>query len=365
MGYWMVAGLLATCVLVTGCCPSTFLARKMTQAPNRAPEIVKPKARVALRWPRGVIERFEAGTNLVGSPETSLRWLLIEPADYGLEVSSETSRLRGKTHAEFTFKFRLPREGLPPPREPIGTAFLLHGYGVDLETMFPWGLYLAEAGWRSVLVDMRGHGQSGGRRVFFGTVETNDLRELRWQLERAGKLHRPYVAVGHSLGAAIALRWQTVDPTVAATVAFGAMAEFVPTVARLRAEYASWVPAGWVRRATLKLPRLMGVPPEALDTTAALRHHDVTALLIAAKSDVVTPPEDSRKLRALLSADSDLLVVGLATHETLPYFFDQHGSRVRAWLREVLALEDGPIEPLETEVVTRIELRSGESHSGP
>jgi pimeloyl-ACP methyl ester carboxylesterase len=337
----------------------------MTQAPNRAPEFVKPKARVALRWPSGIIERFEAGTNRVGSPETSLRWLLIEPADYGLEVSSETSRFRGKTHAEFRFKFRLPREGLPPAREPIGTAFLLHGYGVDLETLFPWGLYLAEAGWRSILVDLRGHGQSGGRRVFFGTVETNDLRELRWQLEEAGKLHRPCIAVGHSLGAAISLRWQTVDPSLSATVAFGAMAEFVPTVARVRAEYASWIPAGWVRRAALKLPDLIGVPPEALDTTAALREHDVTALLIAAREDVVTPPDDSRKLRALLSDESDLLVVGPATHETLPYAFDQHGPRIRHWLQEVLALESPPPELRETEVVTRVQFQSGEAHSGP
>jgi pimeloyl-ACP methyl ester carboxylesterase len=311
----------------------------MTLAPNRAPQFVKPKGRVVLRWPEGVLERFPSGTNHVGSPTIPLRWLLIEPADYGLQVASRTGR--GAVRAEFSLRFRLPREGLPPPQRPRGTAFLLHGYGVDLETMFPWGIYLAEAGWRTVLVDLRGHGRSGGRQVYFGTVETNDLRELRLQLEREGRLQPPFVAVGHSLGAAVALRWQTVDPAVVGTVAFGALADFAPAVERLRAEYAAWVPEGWVRRATVRLPSVLGVTPEALDTTAALRGNPIPAMLVAGAGDPVTPPEDSEQLRRFLATGSVFLIVDAVTHETLPYVFEQHGAPVRQWLARFAPVKDG------------------------
>src|SRR5690606_28596125 len=59
-----VVGLAA--VLFCACSPSTFLARKMTVAPNRAPQFVKPKGRVLLRWPAEILERFSSGTNEVG-----------------------------------------------------------------------------------------------------------------------------------------------------------------------------------------------------------------------------------------------------------------------------------------------------------
>lgn len=319
---------------MAGCSPSSFLARKMMQAPNRVPECFKPAGRVVLRWPAGVLERFPGGTNIVGSPPAPLYWQIIEPADYKLQTSSEIQTEGRHFRAEFDVRFELPTNGLPTPRPAIGTAFILHGYGVDRESMFPWAMYLAEAQWRTVLVDLRGHGLSGGRRVFFGTRETNDLCELRRQLEGAGIIRPPYVCLGHSLGGAIALRWQTVDPAILGSVAMGAPAEFAPAAGRLRSEYASWVPAGWVRRATEKLPSVMSVEPEALDTTAALRGKRVKALLVAGHGDPVTPPEDSTKLRPLLAEGSGFLIVGPITHESLPYIFDQHGGTVRDWLQQ-------------------------------
>jgi hypothetical protein len=38
-----------------------------------------------------------------------------------------------------------------------------------------------------------------------------------------------------------------------------------------------------------------------------------------------TPPEDSAELRP--GREGEFLIVGRATHETLPYVFDQHGAR--------------------------------------
>jgi pimeloyl-ACP methyl ester carboxylesterase len=119
-----------------------------------------------------------------------------------------------------------------------------------------------------VLVDFRGHGRSGGREVGFGLVETDDLRDLRLALTQEGRVTGPCVAVGHSLGATVALRWQAVDAAVVATVAFGPYAEFVPAVERLRADYSPWVPRVWVRRAAGKVP-VLGVELEVWDLACA------------------------------------------------------------------------------------------------
>lgn len=325
-------GFLGLALVAWGCSPSRFLARRMTEAPNRVPEFVKPEGRVLLRWPAGVLERFPCGTNFVGNPAVALRWIRIEPADYGLAVVPRRIGGRGDGRMEYEFGFRLPAEGLPPAGAARGTAFVVHGYGVDLETMFPWAVSLAEAGWCSVLVDLRGHGASGGRRVSFGVWETNDLCRLRRDLEAGGQVRGPYVALGHSLGAALVLRWQSVDPEVRASVALGAYARFVPAAGRVRSEYAPWLPPAWVRRAAGRVPEILGVPPEALETEEALAGRPVRALLVASAQDVITPPEDSLRLRGKLGEGSGLLVVGGGTHETLPYLFEQHGRRVRDWL---------------------------------
>lgn len=329
---WVGLGLLAWAGV--GCSPSGFLARQMVKAPNRVPEWVKPEGRVGLRWPAGTMGRFASGVATVGEPAVALHWRMVEPADYGLEVVPEARRPGDPPADDFTVRLRLPEEGLPPAREAIGTAFVVHGYGVDSASMFPWALALAEAGWRAVLVDLRGHGRSGGRRVYLGTLEVEDLRGLRRHLEAEGRVSGPFVVVGHSMGASIGLRWQAKDPAVRATVAFGPMAEFAPAAERVRAEYAPWVPRGWMRRATARVPGVLGIEPKALDTLPTVQGRAVRAYLVAGAGDRVTPPEESALLRTWLAPGSAFLIVGQVTHETLPYAFDQHGRRVIAWLAE-------------------------------
>jgi pimeloyl-ACP methyl ester carboxylesterase len=279
-----------------------------------------------------LLERFPSGTNEVGHPAVPLYWRIIEPADYGLTLSLSNQVSAGRTNHEFSFRFRLPKEGLPPARPALGTVFLIHGYGVDGDALFPWGLYLAEAGWRTVMMDLRGHGSSGGRRVTFGVLETNDLRCLKESLERSGRIAGPYVALGHSLGASLAVRWQAVDPSIRASVALGAYAGFENAVVRLRDGYARWVPRAWARGAAQRLPGLLGVEKEALDTDAAMRGRSLTVFFVAGWGDVVTPPEDSGELRNLAGGGSGFLIVAPASHEMLPYLFPDHGRPVVDWL---------------------------------
>ena len=66
-------------------------------------------------------------------------------------------------------------EGVPEtnalPMVPVqerGTVLLLHDYNYQKEHMILWTWLLAQAGYRVVLVDLRGHGESSGPTISYG-----------------------------------------------------------------------------------------------------------------------------------------------------------------------------------------------------
>ena len=91
------------------------------------------------------------------------------------------------------------------PAEPIGTAFVVHGYFDHL------GLYrhllerLLERGWRVVLWDLPGHGLSSGQRASITDFDDYGgcLHALQDHLEAEGLAPHPWLGIGQSTGAAI------------------------------------------------------------------------------------------------------------------------------------------------------------------
>src|ERR1019366_1135872 len=109
----------------------------------------------------------------------TLEVMVIEPGDYGAKIVSKITPRRSppkgdaKTN-QFSLDFRFSKLPLKPKLQTNdlrGTIFLLHGYSLSKEFMLPWGLTLAQAGYRVVLVDLRGHGHATGDRIYFGGVE--------------------------------------------------------------------------------------------------------------------------------------------------------------------------------------------------
>jgi pimeloyl-ACP methyl ester carboxylesterase len=208
----------------------------------------------------------------------------------------------------------------------------LHGYALGQFAMSPWALRLAEEGWRCVLVDLRGHGKSTGRRIYYGLRETRDLSQLLDALARDGRLSGPVAVMGESYGAALALRWKGLEPRVGAVVAIAPYAELAKSAMNLRADYAPWLPSGLVRAGLEKLPILLDTQPEELDTTTVLKDKPVPALFVAGGNDSIAPEADVRRLEKMGSRGSELVVVRRATHESLIYFFDDLVPPVLAWL---------------------------------
>jgi pimeloyl-ACP methyl ester carboxylesterase len=193
-------------------------------------------------------------------------------------------------------------------------------------------LRLAQEGWRCVLVDLRGHGKSTGKTIYWGVKETRDMSQLLDALAAQGKLAPPAAAFGESYGAALALRWKTTDPRISSVVAITPYGVLSNAVLNICHEYAPLLPRPLLRAGIKHLPSVLNVAPDELDTTFVLARHPVTGLFVAADGDEVVPLADVRQLFALASPGSRLVVVPDATHETVSFHFDELLSPVLAWL---------------------------------
>jgi cephalosporin-C deacetylase-like acetyl esterase len=322
---------LAVLALNTAGC-GTFVARSIARAPNFYPTWFDSEAPVTLDFNPKLLTNFVTHYVDVGPPPARLAYRIIEPADYRVKITS-TNWLDGDER-KFLFSFRatLPEHPNLQTTVPCGTVILLHGYGLAQFSMLPWALCLAQNGWRCVLVDLRGHGRSTGDRIYFGCRETNDLSQLLDTLTRDRQVNGAVNVVGESYGAALALRWKTVEPRVHAVVAIAPYASLSNAVMNICYEYAHWMPKTVIRSGLKQLPSVLQISAGELDTTTVLRRRPVTALFVAGGNDTIAPAKDVELLDSLALPGSKIIIVPEATHEALTYYFNDLLTPVLAWL---------------------------------
>lgn len=303
----------------------------MVRAPNTLPTWLAPAARVEYELP-ALGQHLMRATVEVGPPPARLNLRLLAPGDYRTRFQNTHRAANRRQVVTFKVNVRLP-PGPSPDDGPLrGTVFLLHGYGLSLESMLPWALVLAEAGYQPVLVDLRGHGRSGGKRISLGPVETRDLRQVLDHLLARDDVREPVGVLGESFGAALALRWAAQDERVRAVVAFAPYAELEPAILGLAADYVPWLPRTWVRQAVRQLPGLLAVRAPALDTTPFVAGLGTPTLFVAAGDDLIAPAPVVARLARLHAGPAKFLTVPLARHEDLPYHFDELRRPVLDWL---------------------------------
>jgi len=323
---WLVALALGT----SGC--GTFVARQMMQAPNIYPQWLAPTPRVELAFADGFLTNFAAHFVDIGPPKARLHYRIVEPAGYQFTTTSTNWLQRGQVHFQFRFGATMPSRANNEPVSPRGTVMLLHGYGVAEFAMAPWALRLAQEGWRCVLLDLRGHGKSTGRQIFYGLREPQDLSQLLDSLSRDGQLSPPVHVLGDSFGAAVALRWKAQEPRITGVVAISPYASLSNSIQNICQEYADWTPRWLLNAGIRQLPVVLHVGTDELDPKTWLAEVPVKALFIAGENDQIVPLADVRRLYEVAASGSRLFVVPQATHETLPYFFDKLVPPVLNWL---------------------------------
>lgn len=172
--------------------------------------------------------------NITGDPEASgfrLQRFTVTTADQlALQAMLlEPTAGAGTTKRGLVIRAALRAAQLPEPAGRIrGTVILLHGFNARKEHMLPFAERLAAAGFRCVVFDSRGHGDSGGEYATFGIRETDDLQRI---IAAADALTGrqglgPLGLLGYSMGGAVALQAQPTLPQVKAVATVAAFADF-------------------------------------------------------------------------------------------------------------------------------------------
>lgn len=230
-------------------------------------------------------------------------------------------------------------------KDPQGTVFLLHGIRADKGSLRGLAKSVAAAGFRAVLVDLRGHGRSTGDYLSYGVVESRDLAQTLDALEARGLRVGAVGVIGFSYGAATAIEWAGQDPRIRAVIAlapFASLRKVVPgyTVLPLSSSF--------VNEAIDLAGARGGFDPDQASPMVANAHTDAHVLLIHGLDDRRIPPWHSRLIFAAGSGHSAILLVPGEGHLSIleaPVVREQAALWFAEYLRDRPAAPPARVQP--------------------
>lgn len=203
-----------------------------------------------------------------------------------------------------------------------GTVVLLHGVRMDKRSLAPMGAALTDAGYRAVLLDLRGHGESSGRYLTYGAVEAADVSQVLDSLSASGLALGQVGVYGFSYGGAVALEVGARDPRVQCVVAVAAFSSLREVVADYRQKYLPWpvalIPERWFQGAVDHAAAWADFDPDRSAPIELVRHSTAVTLLIHGSADTQIPLRHSRALLKAAGDRAKLVVLPGATHDAMP-----------------------------------------------
>ncbi|HVH41023.1 MAG TPA: alpha/beta fold hydrolase [Labilithrix sp.] len=208
---------------------------------------------------------------------------------------------------------------LDPPSYPRATIFVLHGIRDRKTSMMGFGRSLSNAGYRAVLVDLRGHGQSTGEWLSFGDREGRDLMQVADLLATRGLLALPLGVYGPSYGGAAGLQLARRDPRVRAVVTvatFTRMKDIVPLYGE-RVVPTWFVTRSDMFRAIDRAGVLGAFDPDGSDSVAAIAATKAHVLLFHGRADANIPWQHAESLHGAAPDHSTLRLIDGRDHSTI------------------------------------------------
>jgi pimeloyl-ACP methyl ester carboxylesterase len=342
---------LALCVGHSGCV-NRVLARKLVQAPNQQtlPEALQKmdvrKKEMNEKYPNYWNDLFNSSPAQtfrirVGAPPIDIVAVAIEPADHFVEVKrTVTGSPRELKRTEETIWTFAVGHTVRPAK---GTIILLHGICMTKEVMLLWALHFGAAGYRTVIVDLRGHGESGGDFITFGERESADLARVLDHLEKKGLVQGKVGVMGISYGAAVGFLWAARDPRVGAVVALEpysgarrAVGDFMREVVR--------GPISHLKPATVdalmdQAAKDAGFAWKVVSSYNSVALMSLPILFFHGAHDSLIPLWHSAELMGYAAPGSRLRIMPDDDHESLVFRLDPIGREALSWFDEKLKPE--------------------------
>lgn len=202
------------------------------------------------------------------------------------------------------------------------TVVLLHPLRADRRAMLARGRVMQAAGYRALLIDFQGHGESSGEAITMGWRERHDATAAvafvrdRWPEERIG-------VVGWSLGGAAALLGsplgidaivlESVYPTLEEAVQNRLAVRLVPALTRAVAPWLLW-----------QVPWRLGVGVDEIRPIDSIFLVGCPVLVLAGGRDRRTPLTESRRLVVAGGETARMVAFPAAGHVDL-FVWDEAG----------------------------------------
>lgn len=172
---------------------------------------------------------------------------------------------------------------------PLATIVLIHGISGCKETQLERAQVLAEAGYASLLLDLRAHGESEGVYCTFGVKEKNDLRVVADTLER--RFPKQKLGIwGASLGGAVALQAMEVEPRYQIGIIESTFDEYEKVAMEYGAQWLFGLRSAWLTAHILeKSGEIAHFDPEMAMPVAAARQIERPVLFIHGDRDARIP----------------------------------------------------------------------------
>jgi alpha-beta hydrolase superfamily lysophospholipase len=207
-----------------------------------------------------------------------------------------------------------------------GTLVYLHGSADNRVS----GVFIAQRflarGFDVLAYDSRAHGESGGNACTYGYYEKEDLSRA---IDLIGV--RPVVALGISLGGAVALQAAAEDARIRAVVAVSTFSD-LRTVATERAP--SIASSGEIEAAFRLAEDEAHFKVDEVSPLLAAGHIHVPVLLVHGESDHETSATHSQRVFSALAGDKRLLLVPGAGHNDV--LRPEVWTEIDAWLDAVI-----------------------------
>ncbi|NET09216.1 MAG: alpha/beta hydrolase [Symploca sp. SIO2B6] len=208
----------------------------------------------------------------------SAQTITFETPTYSLAESEETIQING---------------WLIPNEMSDRTVIILHGLGATRQDMLEFGLPLQKVGYNLVLIDLRSHGESGGKFFTYGYHEWQDVVSLLdWLEQQAPKAVEDVTLIGVSAGGAIAIPATARDSRIDRLITLSTFAELGETINT----QTPLLPDRWRRRAIAKAERLAKFEVDATIPRQTIQRVNVPVLIIHGDVDGYIPFENGQKL---------------------------------------------------------------------
>ncbi|HET6438478.1 MAG TPA: alpha/beta fold hydrolase [Anaeromyxobacter sp.] len=217
-----------------------------------------------------------------------------------------------------------------PADHPRGTVIFLHGRNQNRSAATVVAQRLVPRGWEVLAYDSRAHGESGGRFSTFGYWERRDLSRA---IDFLGKDR--VVAMGVSLGGAVAIQAAADDPRIAEVISISAFASMREVV---RERFPPLLAPSSLGPAFRAAEALGNMRVDGADTVAAARQVRVPTLVLHGAEDRFVPPEHAAEIQAALPGESALVLVPGAGHDDVL-------ASEEAWRAITSWLEGPPLSP--------------------